>query len=70
MEEDEVLAYVNAAARAVGMPLDAARARSVAVHLGRTALLAQALDAAGLAHEDEPAEVYCPAPFPAGEDNG
>ena len=70
MEADEVLAYVNAAARAVGMHLDPARALSVAVHLGRTALLAQALETAALAPEDEPAEIYCPAPFPAGEENG
>ncbi|MEO5669285.1 MAG: DUF4089 domain-containing protein [Ramlibacter sp.] len=64
MQEQEVLAYVNAAARAVGLTLDAAQARSVAAHLARTAALAQALEAVPLAPADEPAEVYCPAPFP------
>jgi hypothetical protein len=55
---------VTAAARAVGLPLDAALARSVAAQLARTAVLARALEAAPLAPGDEPAEVYCPAPFP------
>ena len=64
MDEQEVFAYVNAAARAVGLALEPARARSVAGHLARTAALAQALEAAPLAPGDEPAEVYCPAPFP------
>ena len=60
-----MLAYVTAAARLVGLPLDATRAQSVAMHLGRTAALASALESAALAPADEPAEVYCPAPFPA-----
>lgn len=64
MSEDEVLAYVQAAARMVDLPLDAQRAQAVALHLGRTAALAKLLEKAPLAPEDEPAEVYCPAPFP------
>jgi hypothetical protein len=64
MEEAEVLAYVKAAARTVQLPLDEARARAVAAHLGRTAAIARQLDAAGLAPEHEPAEVYRPAAFP------
>ena len=67
MNEDEVLAYVKAAAAMVQLPLDEARAQAVALHLGRTAVLARMLDAAPLAPEIEIAEVYCPAPFPAGE---
>ncbi len=64
MDETELLAYVVAAARAVDMPLAPAAAQAVAAHLGRTAELARALEAAPLSPEDEPAEVYCPAPFP------
>lgn len=59
-----MLAYVTAAARLVGLPLDASRAQSVAMHLGRTAAMARALESDALALDDEPAEVYCPAPFP------
>lgn len=64
MEESEVLNYVKAAAQAVGLPLDEARARAVAAHLGRTVAMARALDAADLAPEHELAEIFRPAPFP------
>lgn len=64
MRDQEMLAYVTAAARLVGLPLDATRAQSVAMHLGRTAALARALESATLVVDDEPAEIYCPAPFP------
>jgi hypothetical protein len=64
MTEDEVLAYVKAAATAVALPLDAARAQAVAQHLGRTIAIARLLEQAQLAPEHEPAEVYRPAPFP------
>lgn len=65
MEENEVLAYVRAAARALHLPLDEARAQAVALQLGRTAGIARVLDAVQLAPEHEPAEIYRPAPFPA-----
>ncbi len=64
MTDDEVLAYVKAAATAVSLPLDEARARRVAEHMGRTAALAKMLDAVPMVVEDEPAEIYKPAPFP------
>jgi hypothetical protein len=64
MSDDEILAYVNAAAAAAGMPLDAAGARRVAAHLARTAAMAQSLESAALQAHDEPAEVFRPAPFP------
>lgn len=64
MQDQDVLAYVTAAARLVGLPLDATRAQAVAVHLARTAALARALESAALSPGDEPAEVFCPAPFP------
>lgn len=68
MQPQDVLAYVKAAAQAVGLPLDDARAEAVAVHFGRTLAIAQALEGAALAPEDELAEIYRPAPFPPAED--
>ena len=65
MTEDEVLAYVQAAARVLDLRLDDARVRAVATHFGRTAAMARLLQDAPLAPEDEPAEIYRPAPFPA-----
>ncbi|RYY65622.1 MAG: DUF4089 domain-containing protein [Comamonadaceae bacterium] len=67
MNEEQVLAYVKATATLLEVPLDAARARAVAGHLGRTAALARMLDAVPLQVHDEPAEIYCPAPFPGEE---
>ena len=64
MSDDGLLAYVQASAALQGLPLDEARARRVAQQLARTAALAQLLEAAPLAPHDEPAEIYCPAPFP------
>lgn len=64
MSDDEVLSYVRATAPMLGLPLDDAQARRVAVHLGRTAALALLLDEAALGEADEPAELYRPAPFP------
>lgn len=63
MSGDAILNYVTSSASLLGLPLDEARARRVAVHLERTAVLAQSLDAAPLAPDDELAEIYRPAPF-------
>ena len=63
MSDDDILNYVRNSASLLGLPLDEARARRVAVHLARTAALAQLLDAAPMAPEDELAEIYRPAPF-------
>jgi hypothetical protein len=65
MEDNALLDFVKAAAWAVDLPLDEARAAAVAAHMGRTAAMARLLESAGLAPGDEPAEVYRPAPFPA-----
>jgi hypothetical protein len=65
MEEGEVLAYVKAAARAADLPLDEAAAQRVAGHFSRTVAIARLLERAELAPEDEPAELFRPAPFPA-----
>jgi hypothetical protein len=64
VSEDEVLAYVQATAALLELPLDGARARAVALHLGRTAAMARMLDAVPLSPASEIAEIYCPAPFP------
>jgi hypothetical protein len=65
MTEPEVLAYVKAAAMAVNLPLDDARAAAVAQHLGRTVAIARLVETAALAPHDELAEIFRPAPFPA-----
>jgi len=64
MEETEVLNYVKAAAQAVGVRLDEARAQAVALHLGRSVAIARLLEHVPLAPHHEPAEIYRPAPFP------
>lgn len=65
MTDEDALAYVNAAAVALALPLDEARARRVAMHLARTAALARELEGFALEVGDEAAEIYRPAPFPA-----
>ncbi len=64
MDDNEALAFVRAAAAAVALPLDDARARRVAMHMQRTAQMAAQLDAFSMQVDVEPAEVYSPAPFP------
>ena len=67
LDEARALAVALHLGRTAAMArmLDAARAQAVAQHLARTAAMAALLDEAGLAPQDEPAEVYRPAPFPA-----
>lgn len=65
MDETEVLAYVKAAARLQGLPLDDGRAQAVAAHFARTVAIARVLEGAPLAPDQELAEIYQPAPFPA-----
>lgn len=67
MNDAQVLHYVKAAALALELPLDADRAERVAGYLARTAALAKVLESFPLGVEDEPAEVYSPAPFPQPE---
>ncbi len=69
MDESQALAYVSAAAAALGLPLDEAQARRVARHLQRTAVLAEVLAQVPLDVHDEPAEIYRPSglePLPDG----
>ena len=63
MTDEQTLAYVRAVAAVVGLPLDEATIARVAVHLQRTAGLAATLEVIPLAPHDEPAELFCPAPF-------
>lgn len=63
MTDEQTLAYVKAVAVVVGLPLDEAQIARVAVHLQRTAGLAATLENIPLTPHDEPAELFCPAPF-------
>jgi hypothetical protein len=65
---DDVAGYVRATAMMLDLPLDAAQVQRVATHLARTKVMAGALAALPLAPEDEPTEIFCPAPFPTEED--
>jgi hypothetical protein len=62
--EDTALAYVQASAALLDLPLDPAQAARVAVYLARTADMARMLDDAAMDVADEPAALYCPAPLP------
>jgi Protein of unknown function (DUF4089) len=60
----DMLAYVRSAAALLSLPLDEAQALRVATHLTQTAALARQLEPASMAPADEPAQLYCPLPFP------
>jgi hypothetical protein len=64
MTDDEALNYVKTMAAAIDLPLDEARAKNVAMHLGRTFGMVTALKQYPLAPEHELAEIFRPAPFP------
>ena len=57
-ELTQALDYVKASAALHGLVLDDARAKAVAVHLARTAQLADLLDATPMGPGDELAELY------------
>jgi hypothetical protein len=61
---DDTADYVRSAARFLDLPLDEAQVQRVAGHLARTKAMVALLRDAPLADDLEPAEVYCPAPFP------
>jgi Protein of unknown function (DUF4089) len=67
MNTDQALAYVRVAADMQGLVLDDTHAAAVASHLALAGGMAALLHAADLGCEDEPAQVYCPAPFPDAE---
>ena len=70
MNDAQMLAYVEASAKLLALPLDGARAQAVATHLGRTAQLAAQLEAFALALEEEICEIFSPAPFPPIDPSG
>ena len=64
MKDSEILAYIKASAVVQGLDMDDARAQRIAIHLTRTAHLAQLLEGFPLRVEHEPAEIYKPSSFP------
>ncbi|MGA0573003.1 DUF4089 domain-containing protein [Variovorax sp. VNK109] len=67
MSKADTLQYVKAASKALGLNLDDERAQRVAEHFERTQALAASLEKEPLTPEDELAEIYRPAPYPAPE---
>jgi hypothetical protein len=65
---EDIERYVRSAAQMAALPLADAQVQRVAVHLARTKTLADSLLAFPLPDDTEPAEVYCPAPFPPGSE--
>jgi hypothetical protein len=63
-DDDTIFAYVKASAALLDLSLDDAWAQRVTVHLSRTAGMVKLLESVPLGVENEPAEVYRPAPFP------
>ncbi|SHN23986.1 DUF4089 domain-containing protein [Rhizobacter sp. OV335] len=61
----DILDFVRASARLLELPLDEAQLARVATHLARTRTMVAPLRLLPLGAELEPAEIYCPAPFPA-----
>jgi len=57
--------YVTSTAAVLGLPLDAAQAARVAVHLQRTATMAALIQAVELPLDEELVEIFCPAAYPA-----
>lgn len=64
----EIQDYVRATARILALPLDDSRVERVAAHLARTQAMVALLQDVPLHPDLEPAEIYCPAPFPPGDD--
>ena len=67
MSTQDFVAYVQAGAALQGIVLDEAHTAAVAGHLALAAGMAALLDGAELGCDDEPAQIYCPAPFPDAE---
>jgi uncharacterized protein involved in propanediol utilization len=69
LSSQDIKDYVRSTARFLALPLDEAQVARVAVHLERTRGMVVALQQLPLHAALEPAEIYCPAPFPP-DDNG
>jgi len=68
LSSEETQDYVRSTARFLALPLSEAQVLRVAVHLERTRGMVAALQHVPLHPELEPAEIYCPAPFPPDDD--
>lgn len=64
MTDMQALEYVKASAIALGIDLDDARAKRVAVYFQLAEGFARQLEGTALVPELDPAEVFLPAPFP------
>jgi hypothetical protein len=65
MKDQFLLNYVFVAAEAVDLPLTTDRAERVAAHLSRTLQMARMLEEIPIPVQEELAQLYVPAPFPA-----
>jgi hypothetical protein len=61
---NDVVDYVRTTARFLDLPLNEAQVSRVAVHLARTKTMVMALRDLPLQPDDDPPEIYSPAPFP------
>ena len=61
---EQARAHALSSAALVAVPMDSARAERVAGYIALTARFAALLESAELAPHSEPAELFCPAPFP------
>ena len=65
LSEDQMLEYVKTASGLMGFKLELPQMERVAFHLKLASMIFQNLEGKNFAVHDEPAQVYCPAPFPS-----
>ena len=65
MNEVQAQAHARAVGATLGIPMDEERVSRVAFYLALTARMVGDLEQVTAGPEVEPAEVFCPAPFPA-----
>ncbi len=66
MNDNDLLAYIKAGAAIQGVPLTHQRAVAVSAYFKVAQGIARTVQSGELLPEDEPAQLYCPAPFPSG----
>lgn len=65
MNQSQAQGHARAVGATLGIPMDEGRVERVAFYLALTARIMGELERIPLGPEVEPAEVFCPAPFPA-----
>ena len=65
MDQPQAQAHARAVGATLGIPMDDERVSRVVFYLALTARMVDELERVTDAVEVEPAEVFCPAPFPA-----